>query len=473
MVCRFVAVDGGFGAHLLAELTSAGAPLERVFSPRHANLLLVVGPIGGSLVSALGAYATALPRPSRALVIGPSTPIPSLAPHLARLDELLVGSRQVPTYSASRIIEAALAAEPWPELVVGPFESPPPITIPLPPKEEREIATELVVYSLGPIQDFTAGPLRLLLVCDGDEVVSARVEAGYARRDVAQAMERGSWQEAMLLARQLDPLAPFAGQLAYVRAIEQLQSWDPPGSVRNLRESALALERALNHLWWLVRFGVSLADERLVASGTALAQRLAEVRSAIELESPDEWVAPQASPRWGGIDAGWFAALRDLADRTELARARFERDSILALRTRGIGALAADRLRQASVSGPVLEASEHATGDVRARLLVRLGNAALDLRQAAEWLADYRPTARHPASWRVPSGETFSAVMGPRGQIGLRLVSDGGGGPFRVEWQRPSASLLPVLGEILAGQRLSDLEVIVASLDLAMAEADG
>jgi len=36
-----------------------------------------------------------------------------------------------------------------------------------------------------------------------------------------------------------------------------------------------------------------------------------------------------------------------------------------------------------------------------------------------------------------------------------------------------SAALLALVPELLAGQKLADAEVIVASLDLAMAEADG
>ena len=41
-----------------------------------------------------------------------------------------------------------------------------------------------------------------------------------------------------------------------------------------------------------------------------------------------------------------------------------------------------------------------------------------------------------------------------------------------VEWLRPSAALLPLLPEMLAGETLADAEALVASLDLAMAEAD-
>src|SRR5581483_846954 len=123
-------------------------------------------------------------------------------------------------------------------------------TIQLPQKHEQEMATELGVLSLGPVQAFTAGPLRLLLICDGEQVLSTQVEAGYASRDIAQAMTQVDWQQALHLARRLDPLAPLASQLAYVQAVEQLQGWQPSEPVVGLREAAILLERAKNVLWW-------------------------------------------------------------------------------------------------------------------------------------------------------------------------------------------------------------------------------
>jgi NADH:ubiquinone oxidoreductase subunit D len=67
-------------------------------------------------------------------------------------------------------------------------------------------------------------------------------------------------------------------------------------------------------------------------------------------------------------------------------------------------------------------------------------------------------------------------ALGPRGVLGLHLVHQymkNSDGPTHIEWQSPSAPLVALLSELLAGQKLADAEVIVASLDLVMAEADG
>ncbi|HBY97618.1 MAG TPA: hypothetical protein DEP84_27360, partial [Chloroflexi bacterium] len=69
---RYLAVDGGSGAHFLAALAHADPQLQAVTSPRHADLLIVVEPVTRKLAPAVAALARALPRPVRVLVIGDS-----------------------------------------------------------------------------------------------------------------------------------------------------------------------------------------------------------------------------------------------------------------------------------------------------------------------------------------------------------------------------------------------------------------
>ena len=284
-------------------------------------------------------------------------------------------------------------------------------------------------------------------------------------------MLAADWQVAARLACLLDPLAPIAGQLAYVRAVEQLQEWQPSPPLTQLREAALALERAQNHLWWLVRFARTLAAPSLAERAHQVATALAAHTAGLWRRRPSAWIAPHASD----IAAERLAVppLRQIADTVVALKQQLSRDRLLGLRTHGIGILAADRLRAAGVSGPVQWASEHGPGDVQSRVDARLEAAISDLRAAAEGVSATDRDAELPARWEVPAGEARVAVDGPRGRVGLRLASAGGQGPTQVEWQRPSAAMVALVPELLAGQKLADAEIIVASLDLAMAEADG
>jgi len=474
---NYFAIDGGSGAHVLAALSDRHPYARQVASPRHADLLLVIEPISQKLSAAVVELAKALPRPARALIVGEHVAGPGNVPESERvhLEVLLPGARRITPTSVESVLEAIFHPEQSAELANIDQPGIDETTIQLPQKQEQEMATELAVLSLGPVQPFTAGPLRLLLICDGEQVLSAQVEAGYASRGIAQAMTRVDWPQALHLARRLDPLAPIASQLAYARAVEQLQRWQPVSQVAKLREATAAIERAQNALWWLVRFARILADAALTSRAYQLGSRLAGDSTQSWRQTPFNWVLPQQQVPFSAVAGSSEVAVRlqKIATEVEALRRDIERNRLFALRTRGIGVLATERLKEAGASGPNLQGSEEGAGDVQSRVLARLDAATLDLRQASETLMAGESAPTHAASWDVPPGEAHVTVRGPRGDIGLHLVSEGEEQPAHVEWQGPSTALLSMLAEIVAGQKLTDAEIIIASLDLAMAEADG
>lgn len=474
---HYFAIDGGSGAHLLAALAGLDPYVKQVASPRHANLLIIVEPISQKLAPAVVELAKALPRPARVLIVGEAEAGYGFlsGTERVRVEELLPGAQRIAAASVEAVLDAVLHQKAWQELPAINQQEIDEETIQLPSKQEQEMATELAVLSLGPVQPWTAGPLRLLIVCDGEQVLSAQVEAGYAQRGVSYAMTQVDWQQALHLARHLDPLAPVASQLAYVCALEQLQGWQAPPQLVKLREAVVAVERAQNVLWFLVRFARLLADVSLISRAYRLATQLSERIAKSWRESPHVWIMPQQSvpPSVIREHAEFLASLREVTDGMTELRRHSERNRLFALRTRGIGVLETEHLRGHGVSGPNLWGSERGTGDVQSRLLVRLDTAITDLRAASDALGAGTAAPTHAVCWEVPAGDVHVTIPGPRGKIDLHLVSSGGEQPAQVEWRLPSATLLPLLPEILVREILADAEVIVASLDLAMAEADG
>lgn len=473
---RYISVDGGTGAHLLAHLAGRDPSLQQVSSPRHANLLLVVTPISQKLAPAVVAMASALVHPAHVLLLESVHDLSGMFPHesFASVEQLFPNATHVSGDSMNDILRAARSSDLWSGRSVVDGDELDAPTFSLPPREELEMATELAVLSLGPVQSCTAGPLRLVLMCDGEQVHSAQVDAGYAHRGVEQAMLAATWQAALAVARQFDPLAPIAGQLAYVRALEQLQGWQPPEAVVLLRETALALERVQNTLWWLVRFAQLLAEAPLFDRASHLAADLASHAANTWESSPFTWIHPQqvvsrqVMKQTNGTT--WRALVEHLAHLQRYA----EQARSLTLRTRNIGVLPCERLEAAGVrSGPIFQASAQGKGDVLSRLQLRLQIATRDILLVRDALGKGETTRDHAPVWDIPEGATHTTVEGPRGTIGLHLVGQDGRGPTQLEWQRPSAPLLHLLPDLLRGQKLADAEVILASLDLAMAEADG
>jgi NADH-quinone oxidoreductase subunit D len=71
-----------------------------------------------------------------------------------------------------------------------------------------------------------------------------------------------------------------------------------------------------------------------------------------------------------------------------------------------------------------------------------------------------------------PPGETYFGHENPKGELGFYINSKGGGTPNRLKIRAPSFINLSILGELLPGCMISDVPVVLGSLDFVMGESD-
>ena len=74
--------------------------------------------------------------------------------------------------------------------------------------------------------------------------------------------------------------------------------------------------------------------------------------------------------------------------------------------------------------------------------------------------------------FRVPSGQVYTAVESPRGELGVHLVSDGGTRPYRVHFREPSFNNLQSTSAMSEGGMVADIIGAVASIDPVMGGVD-
>ncbi|MDP9017032.1 MAG: NADH-quinone oxidoreductase subunit D, partial [Candidatus Eremiobacteraeota bacterium] len=74
--------------------------------------------------------------------------------------------------------------------------------------------------------------------------------------------------------------------------------------------------------------------------------------------------------------------------------------------------------------------------------------------------------------FRVPPGDVYQAVEGPRGELGYYIVSNGNNKPYRVRTRPPSMYNLQALKGIAPGNLIADLVVMIGSLDPVFGEVD-
>jgi len=172
-------------------------------------------------------------------------------------------------------------------------------------------------------------------------------------------------------------------------------------------------------------------------------------------------------------------------------------------RTRGVGTLTGEQVRQYGVSGPaaracgvgfdlrrdepylaygelagVLRVVTRTEGDCLARFECLLGQigASLDLADAcASRLAALPPgplSARLPKVFKVPEGHAYAWTENPLGINGYYLVSRGGKAPWRLKLRSASFSNVQVLSELLPASRVADLPAILGSMFFVVGDMD-
>ncbi len=74
--------------------------------------------------------------------------------------------------------------------------------------------------------------------------------------------------------------------------------------------------------------------------------------------------------------------------------------------------------------------------------------------------------------FRVPAGQVYTAIEGPRGELGAHVVSDGSTRPFRVHVREPSFINLQAIPAMAEGGLIADVIAGGASLDPVMGGCD-
>src|SRR5260370_39869755 len=77
-----------------------------------------------------------------------------------------------------------------------------------------------------------------------------------------------------------------------------------------------------------------------------------------------------------------------------------------------------------------------------------------------------------PIALRPPRGETYFAIEGSKGELGIYFISEGSEYPWRAKIRGPSFVNLQILPEILRGHKMSDVVTIIGSFELVQSEVE-
>ena len=368
----------------------------------------------------------------------------------------------------------------------------------------HNLSGQLLEISMGPHHPSTHGVFRMDVTLDGETVVRLKPVFGYLHRNHEKLAEGMSWLASMPYTDRLDYLCSMTNNWAYALSVEKLAGITVPERAEYIRVIVSELTRLVNHLCLV---GFLLGD--LGALGTPLLYAFREREKILDVFEEVSGARMMCNfMRFGGVRADLSPeALRHIAtivDRFPAFLDEFEQlisgNEILLSRCQGVGILPRDLAINAGITGPMLRASgvEYdlrkvdrygvydrfefgvpvgPVGDVYDRYYIRV----LEMREAVKILQQaLRDIPAGPVQavevklrgFKLPAGDGYGRVEGPKGELGFYLISDGGTTPCRYRVRPPSFINLTVLEDMCLGQKVADVIVIFGSVDIVLGEVD-
>jgi NADH-quinone oxidoreductase subunit D/NADH-quinone oxidoreductase subunit C/D len=367
-----------------------------------------------------------------------------------------------------------------------------------------EINTDEVIVNLGPQHPSTHGVFRMVVSLDGETIRSLKPVMGYLHRNHEKIGERNTFLQNMPFTDRLDYFSSMSNNFGYALAVEKLMGVKPPERAEYLRVMMAEFTRISNHL---AAIGFFLND--LGAYFTPVLYAFEErelILDVFEAVSGSRMMCNYF--RFGGVardlPEGILEKIQKLVfDR--LPRKVDELDQyltqneIIRSRGEGVGVLTPQQAIAYSAVGPLLRASGvpydirradpysiydrfdfdvavRYHGDIYDRYLIRMDEIRQSVRilqQAVRGLPEGPIQEGKPQyQVRVPAGESYGRVEGPKGELGYYVVSNGKPNPWRYHVRAPSFINLTALETMAVGNKIADVVAILGSIDIVLGETD-
>jgi NADH-quinone oxidoreductase subunit D len=378
---------------------------------------------------------------------------------------------------------------------------------------------ELLTLNIGPHHPSTHGVLRLLATLEGEVVRDIKPIVGYVHTGIEKTAEDKSYWKVIPVVERMDYLAYYFNAMAYCGAVETLLGLEVPPRAQYLRVIHLELNRISSHLFWL---GTSALDLGAIGVFWYALREREKLLDLFEMSSGQRMHTRyiQVGGVMEDIPRGFGAKLREflkaMPSRADQYADLLEKNEILLERLRGTGVVDQETLLNLGVTGPLLRAAgnpwdlrkaqpyssyDHfdfkipigTVGDNYDRYRVRhaelyestkITEQALAGLPEGPFISPDRKVALPPRhelatsmealihhfklvteGFRVPPGEAYYPIEGPRGELGCFVRADGSAKPARVHMRDPSFSNLQAFAPMVRDGYLADLIASIAMLD--------
>ena len=367
-----------------------------------------------------------------------------------------------------------------------------------------DLETETILVNMGPQHPSTHGVFRIAVALEGETILALKPVMGYLHRNHEKIGERNTFLQNMPFTDRLDYLSSMSNNFGYALAVEKLMGIKPPERAEYLRVIMAELTRISNHVFAI---GMFLNDLGAFFTPSLYAIEERElILDIFEVVSGSRMMCNYY--RFGGV-------ARDLPEGAyeQIKKLVFERlprrideydlylsqNEIIRTRAEGIGVLTPEQAIAYSAAGPILRASGvpydirradpygiydrfdfdvavRYHGDTYDRYMIRIDEIRQSLRilqQALKQIPDGPIQEGKPQyQVRVPAGESYGRVEGPKGELGYYIISNGKANPWRYHVRAPSFINLTSFETMCVGNKIADTVAILGSIDIVLGETD-
>jgi Ni,Fe-hydrogenase III large subunit len=346
---------------------------------------------------------------------------------------------------------------------------------------------------VGPLHVALEEPMYFRIDVQGETVHNVTITAGHVHRGVEYLITKRNVFQNVVLTERICSLCSNSHPQAYSMAIEQIAGIRIPARAEYLRAIADEIKRVASHLFNVGVLAHLVGFESLFMHVMEVRERMQDVKESIFGNRMDIGANTIGGVRYD-IDPERIGYLREQLDalvpEVDEIIDIYRTDNSILRRTKGIGVLGYDDAIDCGVVGPVaraagveydvrvkapyaaydrLDVPVHVLkdGDVWSRAMIRLMEArtAIDLiGQCLDTLPD-GPTVAMDERPAIPPGEAIAKCEAPRGELIYYVRMTDSPKPERVKWRVPSFLNWDALGIMLRQAKVSDIAIIVNSID--------
>jgi NADH-quinone oxidoreductase subunit D len=388
---------------------------------------------------------------------------------------------------------------------------------------QLDVTGEFLELNLGPQHPSTHGVLRIKLKLDGEVVVAGEPVIGYLHTGIEKECETRTYHQVFTLVDRLDYLSE---EQAFAMTVERLMKIDVPERAQIIRVILLELSRMASHLLWAGTSALELNMSSVYMYCFSEREKILDLFEELSGARmfPSLW-------RIGGLARDLDS---EFEEHTKQFLKNFpttwkDLDNLLTNnyvwceRLQGMAVIDKALCQQYMCTGPLIRAAGTAydirkvypylgyetyrfdipvytEGDAYSRYLIRMEEmrqSASIIEQALNRLKPGPVITSHPKvalpprkdlarsmeavihQFKLvsegilpPKGELYQCVESARGELGYYLVSDGTNRPYRLRVRSPSFPHIEVLKEVFPGHLLSDVVVVIASVDPILGDVD-